>query len=746
MAEAKQAVGTPMSRVDGRLKVTGGARYAAEFQVKDMAYGVLVLSTVAKGQVTKIDTAAAEKASGVLAVITHRNANKVALPDKAKASVDPKVGQPLHPFQDERVHYHGQPVAVVVADTFERATHAAALVRATYDEAKAVLDFADAAAKAFTPHEMKTDRGTEKSPDYQRGEPDRAFDNAEVKVEETYSHPDEYHNPMELHATVAIWDGNKLTLYDKTQWVDNVQQQVAAAFGLDKDDVRVISPFVGGAFGSALRAWVHVFIAALAAKHVRRPVKLVLTRAQQYTIPGYRPHTVQKVALGATKDGKLTAIRHEATAQTSTFEEYTESTLNPTRFLYACPNVATRYYLAAMNVNTPASMRAPGEATGVYALECALDELAYALKMDPLQLRLVNHADEDPDKRLPWSSKSLKECYRRAAEKFGWAQRKPQPQSMRDGRLLVGWGMATATWPTFRRPATVLVRVLSDGRAQVRTAASDIGPGTYTAMTQIAADALGLPVQRVKFELGDSKMPPAPVEGGSMTVASVGSAVHEAALAARHKVLALARGDDGSLLHKAEADGVEAADGRLFLKKEPERGETYADILKRHRKESVEVTQESRPGEELKKFSMHAFGVQLVEVRVDPDFGTVRVARVVSGFAAGRIINPKTAHSQAIGGIVGGLGMALLEESVRDRRNGRVVNANLEQYMVPVNADVPELDVFFVDEDDKHVNPIGVKGLAELSLVGVAPAVANAVYHATGKRIRDLPITLDKLL
>src|SRR5919199_1181703 len=580
MAEAKQAVGTPMSRVDGRLKVTGGALYAAEFQVKDVAYGVLVLSTVARGQVTKIDTAAAEKAPGVLAVITHRNAGKVVLPEEAKALVDPEVGRPLQPFQDDQVHYHGQPIAVVVADTFERATHAATLVRATYEEA-------DAAAKRFTPHEMKTDRGSKKSPDYQRGDAGKAFDGAAVKVEETYSHPDEYHNPMELHATVAAWDGNKLTLYDKTQWVDNVQQQVAAAFGIDKDDVRVVSPFVGGAFGSALRAWVHVFIAALAAKHVRRPVKLVLTRAQQYTVPGYRPHTVQKVALGATKDGKLTAVRHEATAQTSTFEEYTESTLNPARFLYACPNVATRYLLAAMNVNTPASMRAPGEATGVYALECALDELAYALKMDPLRLRLVNHADEDPEKRLPWSSKSLKQCYRRAAEKFGWAERKSEPRSMRDGRLLVGWGMATATWPTHRLPATVLVRVLADGSAQVRTAASDIGPGTYTVMTQIAADALGLPAARVKFDLGDSKMPPAPVQGGSMTVASVGSAVHEAALAARHQVLALAGGDDGSPLHKAEADGVGAADGRLFLKEEPGRGETYADILRRHRKESV---------------------------------------------------------------------------------------------------------------------------------------------------------------
>src|SRR3954468_3625821 len=745
MSELKKAVGTPMSRVDGRLKVTGGARYAAEFQVRDVAYGVLVLSTIARGRVTKIDTAAAEKAPGVLAVITHRNAGKVVLPEKAKALVDPKVGRPLQPFQDNEVHYHGQPIAVVVADTFERAIHAATLVRASYDESKAVLEFADAAAKKFTPHEMKTDRGTQKSPDYERGEP-QAFDSAAVKVEATYSHPDEYHNAMELHATIAAWDGDRLTLYDKTQWVDNVQQQVAAAFGIDTQDVRVVSPFVGGAFGSALRAWGHVFIAALAAKHVRRPVKLVLSRAQQYTVPGYRPRTVQKVALGATKDGKLTVIRHEATAQTSTFEEYTETTVNPTRYLYACPNVATRYYLAAMNVNTPASMRAPGEATGVYALECALDELAYTLKMDPLQLRLINYADEDPEKDLPWSSKSLKQCYQMAADKFGWSKRNAEPRSMRDGRFLVGWGMASATWPTYRLPATVLVRVLADGTAQVRTAASDIGPGTYTVMTQIAADALGLPVARVKFDLGDTRMPKAPVEGGSMTVASVGSAVHEAALAVRGKVVELASGDENSPLHEAKADEVEAADGRLFLKSDSKRGETYSDILKRHKKDSIEVTQESKPGDEQKKYSMHAFGAQFVEVRVDPDFGTVRVARVVSGFAAGRIINPKTAHSQGIGGIVGGLGMALLEEAVRDRRNGRVVNANLEQYMVPVNADVPQLDVFFVAEEDKHVNPIGAKGLAELSLVGVAPAVANAVYHATGKRVRDLPITPDKLL
>jgi xanthine dehydrogenase YagR molybdenum-binding subunit len=605
MARGEKAVGKPIDRVDGKLKVTGAARYAAEARLEDVAHAVLVLSTIPKGRVLSIDTARAEKAPGVLAVITHKNAPEVLLPEKAKASVDPPVGRPLQPLQDDRVHYHGQPIAVVVADTFERATHAAALVKARYREERAVLDFAKA--------------------------------------------------------------------------------------------------------------------------------------------PGYRPHTVQKVALGATRRGKLTAIDHLGTAQTSTYEEYTESLLEPTRFLYACPNVRTRYRLAALNVNTPASMRAPGEASGVYALECALDELATVLRIDPLELRLLNHADRDPESGKPWSSKSLKECYQKGAEKFGWARRKPAPRSLRDGKVLVGWGIASATWPTHRRPATVLVRLRADGTALVRTAASDIGPGTYTVMTQIAADALGLPVARVTFELGDSRMPQAPVQGGSMTVASVGSAVLGAARAARDRVLALARADEDSPLYEAKAEDVRAEDGRLFLESRPARGETYKAILSRHRKEVIEE-HKSRPGEEVKKFSMHAFGAHFVEVRVDPDFGTVRVARVVSALAAGKIINPKTAHSQAIGGVVGGLGMALLEEAIRDGRNGRVVNANLADYLVPVHADVPDLEAFFVEEEDPHVNPLGAKGLAELSLVGVAAAVANGVWHATGKRVRDLPITPDKLL
>jgi xanthine dehydrogenase YagR molybdenum-binding subunit len=720
MSNEEQVSGKPLNRVDGRLKVTGAARYASEAQVADVLYGVLVTSTIARGKVATIDTASAEKAPGVVAVLTHRNIPRIPGREEVPGTPDPAVGRPLQPFQDNTVYHNGQPIAVVVADTLERATRAAALIRATYREERAVADFISAAARAFPPTEPKApERNRQKPAHYERGAPDKAFGEAAVQVVQTYTIPTEHHNPMEPHATLALWDGPKLTLYEKTQGVDMTQRQVSQALGIPTENVHVISPFVGGAFGTCLRTWPYTLIAALAARHVRRPVKLVLTRAQMFTMTGYRPYTVQKVELGATREGMLTAIRHEATGQTSTYEEYTETVLNPTRILYACPNVRTRYRLAAMNVNTPAPMRGPGEATGVFALESALDELAAKLKMDPVELRLRNFTDVDPQAGLPWSSNSLKECYRAAAEKFGWAGRKLQSQSMRAGRLLVGYGMATATWPTHRQPATVLVRLLADGTAVVRTATADIGPGTYTAMTQIAADALGLPAAKVHFELGDSNLPPAPIEGGSMTLASVGSAVHEAALAARDEVRKLAGTD---------AEG------------------SFADILKRHNKGSLEVTHKSKIAGGGERLSMRAFGAQFVEVHVDPDLGTVRVARVVSRIAAGRIINPKTAHSQAIGGIVGGIGMAHLEYTVWDPRNARVVNANLADYHVPVNADIPDIDAEFIEEKDRHVNPLGAKGLAELALVGVAPAVANAVYHATGKRVRDLPITIEKLL
>src|SRR3954470_7969464 len=450
MADEAKVIGKPLDRVDGRLKVTGKARYAAEHHLPEFVHGVLVGSTIAKGRIAAIDAAAAEKSPGVIAVLTHRNAPQMPEWKEVPGTPNPSVGRPLQPLRDDVIRHNGQPVALVVADTFERATRAAVLVRVTYHEERAATAFA--AARPFVPREMEANERSpgkpKKAADDVRGDPDRALAAAAVRVDATYTQPEETHNPMEPHATVAAWDGPNLTLYDKTQGVGVVVQQASQALGVPKENIRVIAPFVGGAFGSGLRAWAHVFLAALAAKVVRRPVKLVLTRPQMFTIPGYRPLTVQKVTLGATKDGKLTAIRHAATGQTSTYEEYTETVLDPTRQLYACPNIVTHYRLAAMNVNSPTPMRGPGEATGLYALECALDELAVALKMDPVELRLRNHADADPQSGRPWSSKSLKECYAQAAEKFGWAKRDPRTRSMRNGRQLIGYGMATASWPT----------------------------------------------------------------------------------------------------------------------------------------------------------------------------------------------------------------------------------------------------------------------------------------------------------
>ncbi|TIQ97826.1 MAG: xanthine dehydrogenase family protein molybdopterin-binding subunit, partial [Mesorhizobium sp.] len=465
-----------------------------------------------------------------------------------------------------------------------------------------------------------------------------------------------------------------------------------------------------------LRCWPHVTLAALGARVAGRPVKLMLSRREMYYGVGYRPHTVQRTALGASRDGQLQAIRHEGYQETSTYEEFTEALLSATRFLHSCPNVHTRHRIAPMNVHTPTYMRAPGEASGMYALESAMDELAVALRMDPVELRLRNEPDRDEFKDLPFSSRSTRECYRAAAERFGWSQRTAEPRSMRDGRMLIGWGMASATYPMNYAPASALARLLPDGTAEVMSAASDMGPGTWTSMTQVAADTLGMPIERVKFTLGDTRLPRAPIHGGSMTMASVGSAVQAACRKARADALA-----------RAGANDIEDAMKRLG--------------------QVIEATGDVAPGDETKRFSMHAFGAVFVEVAVDPDLGETRVRRIVGAYGAGRVVNPKIARSQCIGGMIGGIGMALMEHSVVDPRNGRVTNANLAEYAVPVHADAPPvMDVIFVDEHDPHVNPLGVKGLGEIALVGVAPAIANAIFHATGKRVRELPITPDKLL
>ena len=706
-------IGQPVSRVDGRQKVTGAARYAAEFDLPRQAHGAIVRSTVANGRIASIDSAAAERGPGVVAVLTHRNAPRLPY-SPHKGAVDPQVGERLHVLQDDRVSHQGQPIALVIADTVEQARHAAALVRVTYTPESWTTDITRVAP--VQPTQQKTDQGEVRPPATRRGDPEGALASAEVKVEQTYIHPRENHNPIEMHATIAAWDGDRLTLWDKTQWVHNTAEEIAAVFGIPAQNVRVISPFVGGAFGSSLRTWPHVTLAALGARAAGRPVKVMLSRREMYYGVGYRPHTVQQVALGASRDGRLAAIMHDGYQETSTYEEFSEALLNASRFLYSCPNVDTRHRLARMNVHTPTYMRAPGEASGVFALESAMDELAVALNMDPVELRLLNEPERDEFKKLPFSSRSTRECYRAAAERFGWSRRSAQPRSMRDGRWLIGWGMATATYPMNFAPASAMARLLPDGTAEVTSAASDMGPGTWTSMTQVAAEALGLPIERVKFVLGDTRLPKAPVHGGSLTMASVGSAVQAACRKARED--ALARGGANDLLEAVRRIG-----------------------------QPVEASVDTNPGDESQRFSMHAFGAVFVEVAVDPDLGETRVRRMVGAYGAGRIVNPKLTRSQCIGGMIGGIGMALMEHAVVDARNGRVPNANLAEYPVPVHADTPPvMEAIFVEEHDLHVNPLGVKGVGEIAMVGVAPAITNAIFHATGKRIRELPVTPDKLL
>ncbi len=550
-----------------------------------------------------------------------------------------------------------------------------------------------------------------------QGDPDAVFVAARFRIDSTFLQPREHHNAMEPHATVAHWQGERLTLWSKTQWVGNERDEIARRFGIAPENVRVISPFVGGAFGSALRTWPHVTLAAMAARRVGCPVRLELTRRQLATAIGFRPETRQRVALGAERDGRLTAMIHEVTGQTSTYEEFAEGTLAPAATTYACPNRRTRYGLVAMNVSTPCPMRGPGWATGLIGQEMAMDELAEALKLDPIELRLRNYAERDPMKDLPWSSKALRACYRQGAERFGWSRRPPEPRTLRNGRDLVGFGMATAIYHVARYPTSTSATLFADGTVTVRCATTDMGPGTYTSATQVAADTLGWPVDRVRFELGDSSFPAAKEHGGSTTMASVGSAVQAACAALKAKLATFGPGTND-----------------------------YAGLLRHAGLERLHAEASAAPGDEAKTHSSAGFGAVFAEVHVDADLCSIRVPRVIGAYDAGRIVNPRLAHSQCIGGMVGGIGMALLEEAEWDDNLGRIANATLAEYLVPVCADIGELDAVFVESEDTVMNPLGVKGVAELGLCGVAPAIANAIWHATGKRVRELPITPDRLL
>jgi xanthine dehydrogenase YagR molybdenum-binding subunit len=730
--------GQGVDRVDGRLKVTGAATYSADIPVANVTYAVIVGSNVAVGRVSSIDDRAALSAPGVLAVLTHATAPKL----PGANTKGPPNDRILQFLQDDVVHYDGQPVAVVVADTLERAQHAASLVRVVCETRTPSLAFEVDSKDAYAPEKL-----VREPTDSNRGDFQGAFERSAVRVEQTYVTPSQNHNPIELHATIAAWQGpDHLTLYDATQGVFAVRGKIARLFGLPETQVRVLSRFLGGGFGCKGTPWSHVPLAAMAARVVGRPVKLVVTRQQMFAFVGHRPKTIQRVSLGAARDGTLTAIEHRLTAQTSRFDEFVEGSAVVTRTLYSCPNVRTSHRLVRLDVATPTFMRAPGESTGNFALESAMDELSYALAMDPVALRLKNYAERDQDQNKPWSSKALRECYEQGRTKFGWSKRPPSVRATRNGNVLVGTGMATATYPAHQAASSASVRILRDGTALVQAGTQDLGTGTYTIMTQIAADALGLPIESVRFELGDTELPETPLSGGSQTAASTGSAVRRACLEAKKQLGELAFADVASPLHEALPSDVEAANGTLYSKRDRARRDPYSEILRRKGRTDLVVVAHSEEKPERKQHGLRSFGAQFAEVRVDEALGRVAVTRLVGVFAAGRILNAKTARSQLMGGMVWGIGFALGEHTERDPRDARVVTRDLADYHVPVNADVPDIDVTFVEERDPLVNDVGAKGIGELGITGAVAAIANAVYHATGKRIRELPILPDKVL
>jgi xanthine dehydrogenase YagR molybdenum-binding subunit len=732
--------GQPLDRTDGIAKVTGSARFSAEHAHPRLAHAVMVTSTISSGRIGAIDTAAAEKMNGVLVVMTHLNAPRLPKGGRAAAGAPP-AGRTLTLLQDDAVHFNNQPIAVVVADTLEHAREAASQVRPRYQATTSELDFNAAKKSGHAPDKVQAEEA-----DSQRGDFAGGLRDAASRIDAVYRTPPEHHNPMEPHATIAVWDGDHLTLYDSTQYVSGVQNTVAKTFGIAPEKVRAICPFTGGGFGSKGSTWSHVVLTAMAAKMTGRPVKLQLERPQMFGPVGGRPNTEQHLVLAAQSDGRLTAMRHDVVSSTSMIEDWTEPSAIVTRMLYTVPNQATSHRLAKMNIGTPTFMRAPGESTGTYALESAMDELAFELKIDPVQLRLQNYAESDPKDGKPWSSKSLRECYRIGAEKFGWNKRNPQPRSMRSGNTLIGMGMATATYPSKRSPASAVARILPDGTAVVQSGSQDLGTGTYTVMTQVAADALGLPMNKVRFELGDSTMPKAPVSGGSQSAASVAPAVQAACTAARAELVGMAAADPESVLSGLPREQIDVVDGWLVNRTLPSQREPIAAVLARRGGAPIEATVESKPDEAAEKFSMHSFGAVFVEVHVDTDLGEIRVPRIVATYGVGQLLNEKTGRSQLMGGIVWGVGMALLEKSEYDPRTGRIVNANLGEYHVPVNADIGTIDITVLDEKEDKINALGVKGIGEIGITGVAAAIANAVFHATGKRVRDLPITLDKVM
>lgn len=757
-------IGKPIDRVDARLKVTGTAKYAAEFNQKNMAYGFPVRATIGKGTVTSFDLTEANKSNGVIKILTHENAPRLtALDPAAIQKTGGMLGEQLAALQENQIHYFGQYIALVIAETYEQAGAAAALVKVSYNKENPAVDL-----KTELPNGIKPEKAQSEDAQLNEGKTAPVIDVAAVKINQTYTTPTENHHPMEPHATIAIWNArDALTIYDATQGVMGARGVTAYLFGLQREKVQVISPYVGGGFGCKGSQWGHVMLAVMGAKEVNRPVKIAITRQMMQTNVGRRPETEQEVALATGTDGKLTAIRHH-TGTYKNVSEFFEPSGKQTAVLYSAPLREITYKVAKLNIGSPTFMRAPGETPGTFALESAMDELAHELKMDPIQLRILNHTAEDPVKKHPFSSEYLKECYQMGADKFGWSKRKAEPRQTRNGKQLIGYGMATATYPGIRSAASVKIEMAADGSVMVRSATQDIGTGTYTIMAQSASDALGVPLTKISVKLGDSSLPPAPVSGGSTTAASVIPAVIAAAEMLKKDLADLAIADSKSKLNGRKSEEINAKDGKIFLKDDNSKNDLYVDIMRRNKKQTMEACVTAMPASgsglgspnapcnlapleddensDAKKYAFHSFGAQFAEVWVDEDFGTIRVKRFVSVQDAGRILNEKTGRSQIMGGIVYGLGAALMEETKYDKRWANPTTRTLADYHVPVNLDVPPIEVYFIGKPDPHISQIGARGIGEIGITGVAAAVANAVFNATGKRLRDLPMTPDKLL
>jgi len=736
--------GMPVSRIDGRAKVTGEAQYAAEYFAPDLAYGVVVSGTVAKGRITSIDATEALAVPGVISVMTHENRPKMRSFDLAWKDMTAPAGSPFRPLFSDEIFYSGQPVALVLAETFEAGRYAASLVRVHYDVDAHETNLLKSLDQAYEPRKMKAGF----VPPSSIGDGEKAFDAAEVRVDSQYYNGVEHHNPMEMFASTVIRAENgHLTVYDKTQSSQNSRWYVSHGFGLSSDEVTVRNPYVGGAFGSGLRPQYQLPLAVMGALQLERSVRVVLTRQQMFSF-GHRPETWHRIRLGAAPDGTLKAIWHEAIQETSRLEDYVEVIVNWSGQLYACTDIKLGYQVVANDRFTPLDMRAPGAAHGVHAMEVAMDELAYELKMDPLALRLKNYTDVSPIEDKPFSSKELRECYRQGAERFGWEKRPLEPRSMPDGDELVGWGMATGIWDAMVMVARVSAVMHSNGRLVVSSAATDIGTGTYTVMSMIAAEAMGLPMELVTFQLGDSTLPMAPIEGGSSHVTTVGSGVHGACEKLKKALLKLALKMDNSPLAKARMRDVEFGDGAVFLKTDPSRRVELTQVLANAGVDQVEEKYFMTPQMlKQRKYARAVHSAVFCEVRVNEKLGMVRVTRVVSAIAAGRIISAKTAASQISGAVVWGISQALHEETHTDHKYGRFMNHNFAEYHVAVNADIHDIDVIFVEEDDRIVSKqLGAKGVGEIGIVGVAAAISNAIFHATGTRLRTTPMTPAKLL